>query len=229
MVCLEKRLRNFCISFCACGFAIGALGWGKAVSADSGGPAIGARLPNVVERAQVRNAPIQEPAPNQGWVVYAFSPSSPASEKDSRNVEALAQVLPRGWTFLTVATEPQGVPAFVERLHVTVPVLTNVPASTLAAYRIDKVPRTFILDKDWKLLELLDGPFAGAVAAKLASRFKVALPSTHQLSGPSTEVKKWPPGLCLDRQQHPYSRGARAEGLGLKFECGAGGLWLPAS
>jgi len=203
--------------------------FGFAAGAGGSGPAVGAQLPNLVKRAQLRNAPVHEPVPTEGWVVYAFAPSSPASEKNNRNVEALAQALPRGWTLLTLAMEPTGAGAFVERLHVTVPVLTTVPASTLAAYPIGKAPRTFILDKDWKLLEVLDGPFEGKVAAKLASRFKVKLPPAHQLSGPAAEGRKWPSGLCLDRQQRPFSRGAVAEGLGLKFECVGGGLWRATS
>jgi hypothetical protein len=202
---------------------------GIAASEASGRLSIGVRLPSVVERAQMRNAPVQEPAPSEGWIIYAFAPTSITSEQNSRNVEALAQALPQGWTLLSVTTEAQQAPAFVERLHVTVPVLTRVPAATLAAYRISKTPRTFILDKDWKLLAVLDGAFEGRVAAKLGSRFKVKLPSAHLPSGPSAEIKKWPPGLCMDRQQHPYSPGAVAEILGRKFECKSGGLWLPAS
>src|SRR5689334_22214143 len=133
-------------------------------------PEIGKRLPSVLAEARMRNAPVGEPPAKEGWVVYAFSPLAAASDTNQKHVEELARSLPAGWTLLAVATEAQGVPAFCERLRVRVPVLTQVPAATLKAYKATAAPRTYVLDKDWKLLEVLDGPFEGKVAEKLTAR-----------------------------------------------------------
>ncbi len=196
---------------------------------DTGKPSAGARLPGVLAGARMRNAPVGEPPAKEGWVIYAFSPLSPKSEANQKRVEELARSLPRGWALLAVSTETEGVPAFVERLRVTVPVLTQVPAATLKAYKISSTPgatpRTYILDKDWNLLEVLDGPFEGKVAKKLAARFKP--------SNPGSEVNRLPggpdsPSLCRDHQQSPYSRGSKADALGVKLRCGPEGVWMPA-
>jgi len=183
----------------------------------------------------MRNAPVEVAPPQGGWVVYAFSPASPASEKNCRSVEKLARALPPDWLLLAVATEPHGVQDFVERLHVTVPVLTQVAEKALEGYWITSTPRTYVLDKNWKLLEILDGPYEGEVAKKLAARFKVALPAAATgadagrgqppHAGPANGARN----LCLDRQQYVYSRGAKAEVLGWKFQCGPGGVWVPVA
>ena|GEM_PF-6385674 len=181
----------------------------------------------------MRNAPVAVAPPLGGWVVYAFSPASPASEQNCRSVEKLSRNLPPDWLLLAVAAEPHGVQDFVERLHVTVPVLTQVAEKALERYQITSTPRTYVLDKSWKLLEILDGPYEGEVAKKLAARFKVALPAAATggdagrapNAGPANGARN----LCLDRQQYGYSRGAKAEVLGWRFECGPGGVWVPVA
>jgi hypothetical protein len=192
---------------------------------------IGTRLPSVLAGARMRNAPVGEPAPQGGWIVYAFSPLSPESERNQGRVEELARTLPRDWALLAMATDAQGVPAFCERLHVTVPVLTQVPAADLAAYRITGTPRTYVLDRDWKLLEVLDGPFEGEVAETLAARFPAGPGSgkAPDLAAGPPGGKPLPRGLCRDRHQGLYSRGSRADALGVQLQCGAEGLWVPAT
>jgi hypothetical protein len=197
---------------------------------DTRAPKIGTRLPSVLTQAFLRNAPVAEPPAKEGWIVYSFSPLSAKSEANHKRVEELARSLPRGWVLLALSTETEGVSAFVERLHVTVPVLTRLPKTTLNAYKVAGTPRTYVLDKDWKLLEVLDGPFEGKVAKKLESRFK-----TSQAGKPSDTPPGGPPGgkplprnLCRDNQQAPYSRGAEVNALGVKLQCGMEGVWVPA-
>jgi len=192
-------------------------------------PDPGSRLPNLLALSQLRNAPVGAPAPKEGWIVYTFSPRSPKCEKNQEHVEELARSLPDSWALLAVATEPQDLPAFLERLHVTVPVLTQIPPKALSPYRIVSTPRTYVLDKDWTLIEVLDGPFEGRVAKKLAERFPSAgSPAPgHDLAPPGG--KPLPSSLCRDRQQYPYSRGAAAEALGVKLRCGEGGVWVPGA
>jgi len=194
----------------------------------SGIPEIGSPLPSLLAEARMRNAPVDVAPPQGGWVVYAFSPAAPVSEKNNPSVEKLAKSLPPDWVLLSVATEPHGVQDFVDRLHVTVPVLTQVAEKALESYRITSTPRTYVLDKDWKLLEILDGPYQGEVAKKLAARFKVALPVTAAVTA-GAAPPKGTPNLCLDRQQLGYSRGAKADVLGLKLQCGPGGVWVPVA
>jgi hypothetical protein len=199
---------------------------------DTRGPEIGTRLPSVLAEARMRNAPVGEPPAEGGWIVYVFSPLSPKSEANQKHVEELARSLPSDWVLLAVATEAEGARAFCERLHVTVPVLTQMPAATLKAYKISAAPgstlRTYLLDKDWRLLEVLEGPYRGKVAEKLAARFKTrpsseAPPMERPAGGPSS------PNLCRDRQQSPYSRGSKADALGVKLRCGPEGVWGPAA
>lgn len=197
----------------------------RAGDSDTRNPKMGARLPSVLTQARMRNAPVDEPPAQEGWIVYAFSPLSPKSEANQKRVEELARSLPRGWVLLALSTETEGVSAFVERLHVKLPVLTQLPAATLSAYRIKATPRTYVLDKDWKLLEVLDGPFEGKVAEKLAARFKTRpyTPMERAPNGPSS------PNLCRDHEQYPYSRGSKADALGVKLRCGPEGVWMPAA
>lgn len=203
--------------------------WG-ASSSDAGTPETGTRLPSVLTGARLRNAPVGEPPAREGWIVYAFSPLSPKSEANQKRVEELARSLPRGWVLLAVSLETEGVSAFVERLHVKVPVLTQVPKAALTAYRVTSTPRTYVLGKDWKLLEILDGPFEGKVAEKLAARFKTS--QAGKRAGAAQSVPPGgtppPPNLCRDGRQDLYSRGADADALGMKLRCGMEGVWVPA-
>lgn len=193
---------------------------------DAEGPRIGSRLPSLLAEARMHNAPVGAPAPREGWVVYFFSPKSPASEENSARVEALARSLPAGWGFLAVSTKDEGSVSFLDRLRVTVPVVTLVPPETLAAYQVATVPRTYLLDPGWKLHEVLDGVYRGEVADRLETRLGVTLvPSPAGTTGATPS----PPGVCLDREQDPYSRGARADVFGEAFQCGSGSLWIPAS
>jgi hypothetical protein len=204
---------------------------------DAGRPAIGSRLPSLLQEARIRNAPVDVAPPRGGWVVHVFSPGSAGSERSHGSVEALAGALPAGWILLAVPTGTREVPAFLERVHVTVPVLTQVPKAALAAYRVTRTPRTYVLDPEWKLLEVLDGELEGAVAERLAARFHLALPLSGEASRepalaqvpPADGGKSRPRNLCRDIHQNPYSRGAKARGLGLKLQCGEGGVWLPAA
>src|ERR1700681_4652290 len=219
----QERRSALRLALLGVGLGLG-LPWAGGSAAER--PEIGSPLPSLLVEARMRNAPVEAVPPQGGWIVYAFSPASPLSEKNCRSVEKLARSLPPDWLLLALATESQGAQDFVERLHVTVPVLTQVAEKALESYRITSTPRTYVLDKDWKLLEILDGPYEGEVARKLAARFKVALPAAAALAEAG---RGQPPGarnLCLDRQQNTYSRGARAEVLGLKFQCGPGGVWV---
>ena len=176
----------------------------------------------------MRNAPVGVQAPRTGWVVYVFSPQSPVSEENSGRAQAVAESLPSDWAFLAVAME-EGLPAFLERVKMTAPVISQVPSETLAAYRVTTIPRTYILDRNWKLLEVLDGAFQGEVADRLASRLKVKITRSSD-SGPTAQQDQNRPGsMCLDNEQRPYSRGSKADVLGLTFRCGPGGIWAPAA
>lgn len=198
--------------------------------ADSRGisPGKGTRLPNLLTVALMRNAPVGAPPAKDGWVLYVFSPLSPKSEKNQARVEELSRSLPGSWVLLAVAAEPQGVPAFMERHHVTVPVLTQIPPKTLSSYQIVSTPRIYILDKDWKVLEVLDGPLEGRVAKRLAERFPPSGKPVPALAPAPSGGEPLPSSLCRDRQQGLYSRGARAEVLGVKLRCGEEGFWVPA-
>lgn len=195
-------------------------------------PEVGSQLPNLLQGVRMRNAPVGAAAPGKGWVVYAFSPRSAASEADVGTVESLARSLPPDWGWLAMAVEDEGLPEFLERLHVTVPVLTQIPPETLAAYQVTPAPRTYVLDEEWKLLEAVEGPLKGEAAEKLADRFKVTVTPAAVPGSPDPAEKSLqdlPPNLCLDKRQRPYSRGAQADVLGLQFRCGPGGLWIPES
>lgn len=215
---------------------LAASGLGNMAEAGRGLPKIGARMPDLIQESRMRNAPVDVKAPRGGWVIYVFSPHSSSCGKNVGTVEQLARSLPPDWILLSVSMEAQGVPDFVARHGVTVPVLTQVPEKTLGQYRITGTPRTYILDKDWKLVEILEGAFQGKVARKLETRFKVKLPPpagaapVQDRPDPAPQGSAaGPAGLCLDRQQGKYSRGAKADVLGLTFRCGAGGVWVPAT
>lgn len=227
----QERRNHLLLVLLGAGLIVGLPGTGASAA---GIPQIGSPLPSLLAEARMRNAPVEVAPPQMGWVIYAFSPASTSSEKNIRSVEKLARALPPDWMLLAVATEPHGVQELIDRLHVTFPVLTQVAERALAGYHITGTPRTYVLDKDWKLLETLDGPYEGEVARKLAARFKVALSAVaagpdagqgpSQGAGPAGGAHN----LCLDRQQNVYSRGAKADVVGWKFQCGPGGVWVPA-
>ncbi|HEX6861745.1 MAG TPA: hypothetical protein VF414_02960, partial [Thermoanaerobaculia bacterium] len=130
-------------------------------------------------------------------MVYVFAPSCTACASDSSSIEALAAALPADWALLSVATEQEGLSSYLERLHLTVPVLDQVPADALAEYRIASLPRTYILSSDWELLEVLDGAWQGEVAESLGNRFKVTWKPALERGKPGGH-RKWPDHLCLD-------------------------------
>jgi hypothetical protein len=140
----------------------------------------------------------------------------------------LARALPPGWLLLGVAVEQEGLTDFLDRLHVTIPVAAQVDQAALAAYHVGATPRTYILDPNWRLLEVLDGPFETEVAKSLEERFHNRLALDGAPGVPSHNPALRGKGLCFDHQQHPYSPGAKAAALGLPIRCGAGGVWLPA-
>lgn len=165
-------------------------------------------------------------------MIYVFAPGTAVPERNQEKVEALARALPADWVLLSVATDAKAVPAFMERLRVTVPVLTQVPEKVLAAYGRRGAIRTYILDRDWKLLESLEGPFEGKVAKRLADRFQVTWkPSPERAAAaPVAGVgEERPRPMCRDAGQQEYSRGAKANALGLEIRCGLGGLWAAGS
>jgi hypothetical protein len=194
-------------------------------------PKIGSRLPDLIQEARMRNAPVDVKAPRGGWVIYVFSPGSSSCSKNAGSVEQLARSLPPDWVLLSVATEAQGVAEFVDRHRVTVPVLTQVPEKVLGQYRITGTPRTYILEESWQLVEILEGAFQGQVARRLETRFKVKLPAPAAPAQSSTPPRSKPgsASLCLDMRQGRYSHGAKADVLGFTFRCGAGGVWVPAT
>jgi hypothetical protein len=181
----------------------------------------GTRLPNLLAGADLRNAPVGSPAP-QGWVIYVLPPNCAACEKTLGEAVRLASSLPPEWAFLTaVPGKPEQVEPFLTRLGLTSPLAARIPQPTLAAFRIAGEPVVYVLDRDWRLLKAYAGPLDSKRAQELASRFKVAL-----ASGPKPPAAPSKPGnLCLDQQQAPYSRGAKAEALGLRFRCSPGGVW----
>ncbi|HEX6899441.1 MAG TPA: hypothetical protein VF789_07005 [Thermoanaerobaculia bacterium] len=180
----------------------------------------------------MRNAPVGVAAPRGGWVVYVFAPGSAVAERNQGKVESLSRALPADWVLLSVATDAKAVPAFLERVAVTVPVLTQVPAEVLTAYgAAGGGLRVYILDKDWKLLEALEGPIEGKVAKRLADRFKVTWKPSSEPAAPAPAAGAGDkrPSMCRDAEQHEYSPGAKADALGLEIRCGMGGMWAPAS
>jgi hypothetical protein len=195
------------------------------------GLAPGTRLPDLLAVSELLNVPVEAPAPAKGWLLYAFSPASPASEANSDQVEGLAAVLPRGWSLLSVSVDDPGLEPFLERLGVTVPVLRRVPAGDLARYEPAPLPRTYVLDREWRLLEIVDGPYEREALAKLSRRLgsPLALPRVASTERASAAVPPAPAGasLCRDRQRLPYSPGATVEVFGRQFRCGVGGGWLP--
>jgi hypothetical protein len=203
------------------------------VQAGPRNPKVGTRLPSVLQEARMRNAPVGVAAPKGGWVVYVFAPGSAVADRNQAKVEALAGSLPADWILLSVATSAKEVPAFLEGQAVTIPVLTQVPEKVLAAYGgAGGGPRVYILDKDWKLLELLEGPLEGKVAKRLADRFKVTWkPGAERraVASAAGEGEKRPPSMCRDAKQQEYSPGAKADALGLVLRCGMGGMWAAGS
>ena len=186
----------------------------------------GTQLPSVLDGAVMRNAPVEAAPPAQGWVVYVFSPEAPESARNSDAVERLSRSLPPDWVFLSVATESKNLSEFMRRVRPTVPVLSQVPDGALTAYRVTRTPRTYVLDSDWKLLEVIDGVYQGEAAKQVAARFKGSgepLPA----AGPVTKDDE-PVRLCRDPHQGAYSRGAKARVLGRSYRCGEKGVWVPS-
>ena len=182
------------------------------------------QLPDLPQEGRMRNAPVGVSAPRKGWILYADSPNSSLAARDRRDIATLARALPPDWAFLVIAKVED------EPLDVSVPVLTRLPENDLAKYRLPQSPRTYVLDRDWKLLEVLDGPYEGEVAKRLERRLDRQLrPSADGIA--RIDRRQNQPdrfrNLCLDMQQRPYSPGAKVEALGLTLECGPGGLWAP--
>jgi hypothetical protein len=197
---------------------------------------VGSEVPNLLQSGRLRNAPVDSPAPPAGWVLYAFSPGSPACAQNAPNVARLAASLQPGWALLAVAVESRGLPRFLERFHVTLPVLMDVPLAELAKLRVTATPRTYILDPQWKVLEVLDGPFEGSVASRLVQRLHPRPGPRLQAGAAAAPAPQNDPDLsvtstklCLDAQQRPYSPGAVATALGTKLECKPGGTWASVS
>lgn len=193
----------------------------------SGSQEEGAQLPSLLDGAVMRNAPVDAAPPRGGWVIYAFSPEAPESERNADAVERLARSLPPDWALLAVATETKGLAELLRRVRPTVPVLSQVPGASLAAYQITRTPRTYILDSNWKLIEVIDGAYEGAAAERLAARFK-GPEKPLSAAGPGTAEEEEPVRLCRDPQQGAYSRGARAKALGRDYRCGERGVWIPS-
>jgi hypothetical protein len=195
-------------------------------------PAVGSQLPSLLGKGKLRNAPIGVPAPTAGWVIYAFSPTCAGCAGNTHDVELLARSLPQDWQLLSVSTADADLVEYLHETNMKVPVIGYLPAANLAEYRAANVPRTYVLDSDWKLLEVLDGPFTGRTAKRLSERFGTAF-EPHEGDGrvaPTTGAQqdgpKPPASACLDHRQSPYSAGATAEAMGLSLRCGAGGWWL---
>jgi len=191
----------------------------------------GSQLPNLLQVGRLRNAPVARPAPKSGWVLYVFSPSSPLCASNAPAVATLANSLPEDWVLLSVAMDNRDLQSFIDRFTVTTPVLTGIPETELTKYQ-PAASRTYLLDDSWQLIEILDGPYQGEVAERLSRRLKVQLPRVLTERAQNPEPSRKQPirlngELCLDSQQKPYSRGAKADVLGMRFECGTGGLWIP--
>jgi hypothetical protein len=182
----------------------------------------GSQLPNLLVGSSLRNAPVDAPAP-RGWVVYVARPDCRACEKTLGEAAGLASSLSPEWAFLVaVPGKPEEVEPFLAGHRLTLPVVTQIQAPTLAAYRISREPAVYVLDRDWRLVEVKTGPLDHRRALALASRLKVDLKALAASPKPATTR---PGSLCLDQRQAPYSRGAKADALGLRFRCGPGGIW----
>lgn len=213
---------------------VGALGLlaGACQTSDSPGLEIGTQLPSLLREARLQNAPVDAEPPRKGWVIYFFSPRSSAAEENSARVEALADSLSPDWVLLAVPVEEEALSAFLDRLQVTVPILTQIPRTALGPFQVTADPRTYILDMEWKLVAVLDGVYRDEIAEQLVRHLNVSkanLAGAKASAGTSPSNHQSRPGDCLDSNQDPYSPDAKAEVLGQLFRCASGGLWIPIS
>lgn len=192
---------------------------------------VGSKMPDLlVGPVRFRNAPVDSAIPSAGWVVYFFSPRCEWCRKNSASLETLNRSLPAGWRLIAVSLDENGLDKFIDDFRVTVPVVSRVRPESVETYRVLGTPRTYLLNRDWALLEVLGGAYTGAVAERLRERFNVSLdlsnaPTDSPAALAPASAAAGSSRLCLDEKQNTYSTGARAEILGEAYRCATGGEW----
>lgn len=108
-------------------------------------------------------------------LVYHFSASCGWCERNWSNVVALANQTQGRLRVVAVSIAP--LPSgFQAARNLSIEIVDNLPASTVAAYKLAATPQTILIGADGRVAESWFGAYSGSFAKQLESFFRVRLP-----------------------------------------------------
>jgi peroxiredoxin len=136
--------------------------------------------PLAVKRLDGQEDVISYQGTNQPTVLYIFTPPCSWCARNLDNFKELVARKSAEYRFIGIALSKEGLPEYVAKNGLTIPVFTDVSLETRKRYKLGGTPETIVLSPEGRVLQSWIGAYAGAQKSQVEAFFQVSLPGVRE-------------------------------------------------
>lgn len=118
---------------------------------------------------------------NQPTILYVFSPDCVWCARNLDNFKKLLSEEGDRYRFVALSLSKEGLPEYVEKNGLNLPVFFDLSARTREAYKLSGTPQTIVVSPDGRVLQDWVGAYAGDQQGHVERFFHVRLPGLREL------------------------------------------------
>jgi hypothetical protein len=109
-------------------------------------------------------------------VFYVFSPTCVWCERNSRNINAIADLKGGDFRFIGLSLADDGLQEYVESHHLNFPVYKSLTPETVQTLGLGSTPQTIVISPDGHVRQNWVGAYGAAIQPQVEGFFNVRLP-----------------------------------------------------
>lgn len=109
-------------------------------------------------------------------VLYIFTPPCKWCERNADNIKELVAQKSGEYRFLALSLSKEGLPEYVAKSGLTMPVYTDLSDETKKAYKMGGTPQTIVVSPEGQVLQNWNGAYTGEQQKQVETFFGISLP-----------------------------------------------------
>ena len=109
-------------------------------------------------------------------VFYVFSPTCVWCERNTQNINAIADLKGESFRFVGLSLAEEGLREYVESHRLNFPVYKNLTPETVQALGLGSTPQTIVVSPDGRIRQNWVGAYGAAIQPQVEGFFNVRLP-----------------------------------------------------
>ncbi len=112
---------------------------------------------------------------NKPTILYVFRPSCIWCQRNREALKSLVRQVSRSHRVIGLSLVTEGTPEFVREHGLDFPVYTDLPASSIALYRLGATPETILINEHGEVVQSWNGAYTGITKSAIEEVLSITL------------------------------------------------------